>query len=61
MLWFYYVFNYVDTFYFVNPIKVVSEDDGVVIVNVSFSIPLRYDTFVQFRYDDLTAVGKLLT
>ena len=55
-----------DTFYFDQPTYVITEgsdDENVTIamVNLTFSIELRYNTSVQFRYDDLTAIGKLLT
>ena len=50
-----------DTFYFDKPTYIAAEDDGFVLVNLTFSTELRHDTNVQFRYDDLTAIGKLLT
>ena len=50
-----------DTFYFDEPTYIAAEDDGFVLVNLTFNTELRHDTLVQFRYDDLTAIGKLLT
>ena len=56
----YYVFNYVDTFNFDQPIYVIQENDGYIEVTLNFSIELREDTIVQFRYTNLSAIGELL-
>ena len=50
-----------DTFYFDKSVYIAAEDYGFVLVNLTFSTELRHDTIVQFRYDDLNAIGKLLT
>ena len=57
----FYLLKYVDTFYFNQSTFVAAEDYGYVLVNLTFSIELRHNTAVQFRYDDLTATCKFMT
>ena len=53
------------TFVFDEAIRVFSEGDKfnttIASVDMTFSIPLRFDTLVQFRYENLTANGNSLT
>ena len=51
----------IDIFYFNESTFVAAEDSGYVLVNLTFSIELRRDTIVQFRYDDLTATGTYVS
>ena len=46
------------TFYFNQSTFVAAEDDGYVLVNLTFGSELLCDSKVQFRYEDLTATGK---
>ena len=58
---------HLDTYHFDSPTYIVTEGDNddenvaIATLNLIFSTELRHDTSVQFRYDDLTAIGKLLT
>ena len=54
------LFTEIDTFYFNQSTFVAAEDYGYILVNLTFSIALRYDTLVQFRYDDLSATCKFI-
>ena len=53
-----HLFIEIDTFYFNQSTFVAAENRGYVLVNLTFSISLRHDTVVQFRYDDLIATCK---
>ena len=55
-----HLFIEIDTFYFNQSTFVAAEDYGYVLVNLTFSIELRHNTTVQFRYDDLTATCEFM-